>query len=136
MIPLVPISPISPQQRIFALLAGIIIFFLILELVRRRKLKEEYSWIWLLAGSAIALVVIRYELLGFVSRLIGAKIETTTLFIFSIFFLIIVNLYQSLKLSSLTDQIKNLAQKIAILEIKRKNIKIPHKSSKKKQSVK
>lgn len=115
-----PLMPITTHQKIFSLIAGLIIFISILELVRRRKLKEEYSWLWLLAGSIIALLVIRYELLGFISRLIGAKAETTTLFISSILFLIIINIYYSIKISTLTDQIKNLAQKLSILEAKLK----------------
>lgn len=120
---MVPLAPMTTHQRIFSLVTGFIILILILELVRRRKLKEEYSWLWLLGGSLIALVVIKYELLGLISRLIGAKVETTTLFIFSILFLIIVNLYYSVKISSLSDQVKNLAQKLSILETRIKESK-------------
>lgn len=118
-----PLAPMTTHQRIFSLATGFIILILILELVRRRKLKEEYSWLWLLGGSLIALVVIKYELLGLISRLIGAKVETTTLFIFSILFLIIVNLYYSVKISSLSDQVKNLTQKLSILETRIKESK-------------
>ncbi len=118
-----PIDPMTPQQRVFALATGFFILAFILELVRRRKLKEEYSWLWLLAGSLISLVVIWYDLLGFFSILIGARVATTTLFIFSILFLIIVNLYHSLKISALSEQIKNLSQIISLMEKELKDLK-------------
>ncbi len=121
---------ITTHQKIFSLVGGLIIFLTIIELVRRRKLKEEYSWLWLLTGSIIAIIVIKYELLGFISRLVGSKAETTTLFIFSIIFLIVVNLFYSTKLSSLTDRVKNLAQKISLLETKLKKAKRKVKSPK------
>ncbi len=127
---MVSLMQITTHQKVFSLVGGLIIFLTIIELVRRRKLKEEYSWLWLLAGSIIAVVVIKYELLGFISRLVGSKAETTTLFIFSIIFLIVVNLFYSTKLSSLTDRVKNLAQKISLLETKLKKAKRKVKSPK------
>lgn len=128
-----PLMPMTTHQKIFSLIGGLIIFLSILELVRRRKLKEEYSWLWLLTGSIIALVVIEYELLGLISRLVGAKAETTTLFIFSILFLIIINIYYSIKISTFSDQIKNLCQKISLLEAKLKTTKKPKSKVKSKK---
>lgn len=109
---------IDTHQKIFSLIAGLIIFISILELVRRQKLKEEFSWIWLLAGSSIALIVVWEPALNLISQIVGAKLATTTLFLSAIFFLIAVNIQISIKASLMSDQIKNLTQKIAILETK------------------
>jgi len=38
------------------------------------------------------------------------------LFVFSLLFLLLIALHYSIKISSLTDQVRKLAQKIAILE--------------------
>ncbi len=103
------------RQKIFALLVGISIFFFIVEMVRRRKLREEYSWLWLLTGLGIILLAVWYDLLLFISRLIGAVLPTTTLFIFSLVFLLLIALQFSMKISSLADQNKKLAQELAIL---------------------
>ena len=40
----------TPQLRYFSIVAGLIIFASIIELVRRRRLREEYSWLWMAAG--------------------------------------------------------------------------------------
>ena len=39
------------QQKIFAIIASVLIMLLVVELVRRRRLREEYSWLWLLTGG-------------------------------------------------------------------------------------
>jgi len=104
----------TPQQQMFALIAGAAIFLLIIELIRRRLLREEYSWLWFATGFAIFILVVWYDLLREFSRLIGAKVVTTTLFLFALLFLILINIHYSIKISALTNQVKDLAQAPAI----------------------
>lgn len=114
------------QQKIFAVCASILMFIVIITLIKNRKLKEEYSWLWLLTGAVIILLVLWYDILLFLTRLIGAVVPTTTLFISAILFLICIALDFAIKISRLTDQVKNLAQKISIMEAERlKDIKNP-----------
>ncbi len=103
------------QQRVMAILIACAIFVVILELVRKRKLREEYSWLWLLTGAGLILLTVRYDLLVIVSRIIGAALPTSTLFFFGLIFLMLVCLQFSIRISKLTDQVKNLTQEIALL---------------------
>jgi hypothetical protein len=41
---------------------------------------------------------------------------TTTLFIFGILFLVLISLHFAIKISLLSDEVKNLAQKISLIE--------------------
>ena len=111
----------EPQQKIFALIAGLALLATILNLIRQRKLKEEYSWIWLLTGLGIFILVIYYPLLLWVSQLMGAKIAVTALFLSGFLFLILITLFYSVKLSELSDKVRQLSQKIALLEKKLTN---------------
>ncbi len=104
------------RQKIFALIAAIALCIFIVEMVRRKKLREEYSWLWLITSLGIIILVIWYDLLVFITRMIGAALPTTTLFVFGLLFLLLIALHYSVKISSLTDQVRNLAQKIAILQ--------------------
>ena len=104
------------QQKIFAILASLSILIVIIYLVKKRKLKEEYSWLWLLTGFVILVLVLWYDLLLLLTEWIGAVSATTTLFIFSIIFLMLIALHFAIKISSLSDQVKNLAQKVSLLE--------------------
>ena len=113
------------RQKIFSILMSLCILAGIIELVRRRKLKEEYSFLWLVTGILLLLLTIKYEILVKITHFIGAVLPTTTLFLFGILFLMLLCLHFSLKLSAFSTQIKNLAQKIAILEyeLERKDVK-------------
>ncbi|MBW2020578.1 MAG: DUF2304 domain-containing protein [Deltaproteobacteria bacterium] len=104
------------RQKVFALAIGIAIFLFILEMVRRRKLREEYSWLWLLTGCGIIVLVIWYDLLVLITELIGAVLPTTTLFLFGMIFLMLIALHYSIKISAMTDQVRKLAQELAILK--------------------
>lgn len=104
------------KQKIFAILASLSIFISIIYLVKKGKLREEYSWLWLLTGLIMMVLVLWYDLLVFLSGFIGAVVPTTTLFIFGIIFLMLISLHSAIKISLLNDQIKNLAQKVSLLE--------------------
>lgn len=106
---------ITPHQQIFAVLTAIIVFLLIVELVRRRRLREEYSWLWLLTGAAMIVLVTWYRLLLYITWVIGAVTPVTTLFLFSWLFLLVIVIHYSVILSKLTIQIKNIAQELALL---------------------
>ena len=103
------------RQKIFAIVASVLIMFIVVELVRRRKLREEYSWLWLLTGGVIILLVAWYDLLIFITHLIGAVAPTTTLFIFGLLFLMLISLHYSIQISKLSHQVKEMAQQLAIL---------------------
>jgi len=109
------------QQKIFAVFASILIFVVIINLVKNKKLKEEYSWLWLLTGVVIIMLVLWYDVLLMLTHLIGAVLPTTTLFIFAILFLICLALDFAIKISKLTDQVKNLSQNVSIMEADRLN---------------
>jgi len=106
------------KQKIFAIITVVLVIFIIFELVRRKKMREEYSWLWMVTGISIGVLVVWYDLLVFITRLIGAVLPTTTLFIFAILFLMIISIHFSLKISSLTNQMIKLTQELAILKSK------------------
>jgi len=103
------------QQQLFALSVSVFVFAFIINLVRRKRLKEEYSTLWLGTSVLIFVLVIKYKWLVLLTRLIGAGLPTTTLFIASIIFLMLVAVQFSMKISSLSDQLKNLVQDNALL---------------------
>ena len=106
------------KQKIAMMVFCLIIFILILDLVRRRKLREEYSWLWLLTTATMFILVLKYDWLGAISSMIGTVLPTSTLFIGAIFFLMILSIQFSVRISRLTDQVKNLVQENALFREK------------------
>jgi hypothetical protein len=104
------------EQKITTLAVAVGILLLILELVRKRRLREEYSWLWLLAGIVLLIMVSWYEGLVWISQLIGAGQTSSTVFFLGQVFMILLCLQFSVRLSRMTEQIKTLGQKLALLE--------------------
>jgi hypothetical protein len=107
------------QQKVFFLSIAVVLLLLILELVRRRKLRVEYSWLWIASGLTIILLILRYDLLVWLTGITGAVVTTSTLFFFCILYLALLSLNYSVRLTVLTRQVKELAQELALLRAER-----------------
>jgi len=115
------------RNKVVALVVGLWMLLLIVELVRRRKLREEYSWLWLMTGSVILLLTLWFDLLKWITQLVGAVSPSSTIFLFAFLFLVFISLHFSVVISKLTDRNKELAQRYALLELevhelKKKNL--------------
>ena len=107
------------SQKIFAISMALIFFFIVIDLARRKKLRVEYSILWTVTAAVILVIVVWYGPLVKITRLVGAALPTTVLFIFGILFLLFLNLHFSVKLSDLSEQVKNLGQQFGIRTIKK-----------------
>ncbi|MCA8921755.1 MAG: DUF2304 domain-containing protein [Planctomycetes bacterium] len=106
------------QQKVVVIGTAIVVCLVIFELVRKRMLREEYSWLWLLAGVAIGLVSLTpFRFLQFFSsRVLGSENPPAAIFFLGFVAVTLLCLQFSVRLSRMTEQIKNLGQKIGILE--------------------
>jgi hypothetical protein len=109
----------TPTQRVFAVLASLATLVAILELVRRRRLKEEYSWLWIATAGGMLVLSSWYGLIEWLTHAIGAVTVTTTLFLFALLFLLLVTVHFSVVISRLTQQVRRLTQELAILRAER-----------------
>ena len=111
------------RNRMVALIVSVGMLLLIIELVRRRKLREEYSWLWLLTVSTILLLTVWFDLLKWITSLIGAMIPSSTIFMLAFLFLIFISLHFSVVISKLTNRNIELAQRYALLELELNDLK-------------
>ena len=110
------------HQKIFAMLVALAVFAVIIDLVRKRRLREEYSVLWLGTSVVMFVLVFRYEWLVALTALIGAGLPTTTLFLGAIIFLMLLSVQFCIKISRLTDQVKNLSQENALMKLEIENL--------------
>ncbi len=108
------------NQRLVVVGVSVALVALIFELVRKRRLREEYSWLWLLTGAAIfALAFTPFEVLVWIAQLLGSEKPTAAIFFLGFVFVTLLCLQFSVRLSRMTEHVKTLAQKIALLEAER-----------------
>jgi hypothetical protein len=104
------------RTQAVALVSALVMLGFVLNLVRQRRLREEYSWLWLLAASFYLVAGLFPSLVSTISGFLGITSPVTTLFFFGLFFTIIILIHYSVKLSRLATHMKDVAQQIAILE--------------------
>jgi hypothetical protein len=103
------------RQFVASILLSLCLLWLIVRLVRKGRLDIAYCWLWLGVGAASLLVVIRYEWLVWLSNVIGAVTQTTTLFLMGFVVVLLMCLQFSLIISHHRRQIKRLSQQLALL---------------------
>jgi len=113
----------SFRIKIVTFVVCIAMLLLIIDLVRRRKLREEYSQLWFATWFGILILMVWFDLLKWVSHLIGAVSNVSTLFLFAFMFLILISLHFSVVISKLTNRIKDLSQQHAILQNELESLK-------------
>ena len=106
---------ITPRVARFAILVCIALIILVLDMVRRRTLRERYSLIWLFAVVGMTVLVVWEDLLLYLTALIGATNASSTLFLFGILFALMILLHLSNKVSDFSTQIRILAKEVAML---------------------
>jgi hypothetical protein len=102
--------------KIVALVVSVGLLLFIVELVRRRKLREEYSQLWFATAALVLVLVIWFDLLKWISHIIGAVSHVSTIFFLAFLFLVLISLNFSVVISKLTDRVKDLAQQQALLK--------------------
>lgn len=103
------------QVRILSLVVSLLFVAYVVFLVRNRKLRETDSVVWILAGLAIFVLGIWVKPLIWITDLIGAKFPVSTLFFSGLIFLTFISLWMTTRISELSEQIRELAQKVALL---------------------
>lgn len=99
----------------FLLALAIVVF--VLEMLRRKKLREKYATLWLVVGALTVVLAAFPRLLNIASELIGVQLPSNLLFILSILLLLGVCLHLSWELSVLEDETRTLAEEVAILRV-------------------
>jgi hypothetical protein len=111
----------------FQIIIGLLSLILLVgtfELIRKGRLREEYSILWLFTGGVTLLFSFwpQFFLSQFITRITGLFYLSAVVVIAFLFLLLIV-LHFSVVVSKLTDRNKELAQRHALLELEFKELK-------------
>jgi hypothetical protein len=105
---------LSSQTRILAAIIAVAFMLLILDLIRRNRLQERYSVIWLLAGLGMLAGAAFPGLLELVADLMGVRNTNVALFSVVLLLLLGLALNFSVIMSRQAAQITRLAQERAL----------------------
>ncbi len=108
--------------QLVSIVGAVLLLFVVLELVRRRRLLERYALLWLLSGIVLLGLAIWRGLLEEISGAIGIVYPPNALFFVAFAFILVLLLHFSVAVSRLSDQSKVLAQRLALLEERQERV--------------
>lgn len=103
---------------IFGIVSACLVLIVVIELLRRRQLRERHAIWWLVAGGFALVVGIFPETLRWSAALIGIEVPINLVFFVSIGVLFLVGLQHSAELTRLEAKTRTLAEQSAIQELR------------------
>ena len=103
------------RARLFAMALGIAVLLFVVNLVRTRKLKEEFALLWLLTAVVLVLAPLLIDYLDMIAHALGIEYPPAFIFVLAIICVLLVLFQFSMRISHFSEQIKVLTQEIALL---------------------
>jgi len=101
--------------QIVGLAVSLLLLLVVLELVRRRKLTEEYSFLWIGCSLALLLLAVHRQILDTAAHWLGVYYPQILLLLVLIVMVFVASLYFSVIVSRQRRQIERLIEETAIL---------------------
>ena len=103
------------RLQIVALAVSAVLLLTVLELVRRRKLTEEYSFLWILSSFVLLALSARREILYTVAGWLGVSDPLMVVLLLLVAMVVVASLCFSVIVSRQRQQIERLIEETAIL---------------------
>ena len=113
----------TSRIQYIAIAGSVILLLVILELIRSKKIKEEYSLLWLLFSVVILLISIFRDFLEVFSQLTGIAYAPAALFLLLIMAVFVILIQFSVIISKISERNKKLNQEVGILKMELEEMK-------------
>lgn len=107
----------TTTSHVFGVLSAVLILVVVIELLRRRHLRERHAIWWFIAGVLALIAGVFPATLTWAASLIGIQVPLNLVFFVSIAILFLVCLQHSAELTKLESKTRTLAERLAIIEL-------------------
>lgn len=104
------------QLQLIAIAVSLLFFSLIVFLIQRKRIKEEYSLLWLFVSIVFIVFSFWREGLDFLAQSMGVSYPPAALFLILLVAVFLILIEFSIIISKLSDRNKTLTQEIGILK--------------------
>jgi hypothetical protein len=104
------------RVTVLSICASAALLLYILEMVRRRRLREEYSILWLSGSLIILILSVKQEWLFLLAKAVGIAYPPSFLFLVGILFILLILIHFSIAISKLHQMNKKIVQELALLK--------------------
>ncbi len=104
------------KVQLISILMVLVFMYVVIRLIIRGKLREEYSIVWILGTIVLVVFSIWRQGLQDIAALLNVSYAPSLLFLIAIFAIICFLLHLSIVISKLQTQVKDLAYALALLK--------------------
>lgn len=108
----------SPVQYVLGIVAAVATFGIVIEMLRRRRLRERHAGWWLVAGVFAIIISVFPGILEAVANALGFEVPVNLVFFLSLFILFLVALQHSAELTKLEAHNRAIVERLVVLELK------------------
>lgn len=108
----------SPRLTIVSVIVALAALVLVVELLRRRRLREKYAVIWIVISIGTVVVAFFPGLLSGLADLVGIRTPSNLLFFSSLVILFFVALQLSREVGLLEEQSRRLAEEVGAAKLR------------------
>jgi len=113
----------TSRIQYIAIAGSVILLLVILELIRSKKIKEEYSLLWLFFSVLILLISIFRGFLDVFSQLTGIAYAPAALFLVLIMAVFVILIQFSVIISTISERNNKLNQEVGLLKMELEEMK-------------
>lgn len=108
----------SPRLTVVSVIVAVAALVLVVELLRRRRLREKYAVIWVVISIGTVVVALFPGLLSGVADVVGIETPSNLLFFSSLVILFAVSLQLSREVGLLEEQSRRLAEEVGAAKMR------------------
>jgi len=109
---------ISNRIQYISIVCSIGLLIFIFELIRRKKIREQYSLLWLFFSIVFVVLSVWREGLDAFAKLVGINYAPSALFLILVLAIFLILIQFSVIISKLTEENKKLSQEIGLIKFK------------------
>ena len=118
--PTAPMSTLSyglqPRTQILIVVVSLTLLAVVLHMVRKRHVREQYSLLWIAACVVLLLSAVLIRAVESLSRIVGIFYPPAFLFLVAILLIVVLQVHFSVVISSLKEQSRSLTQDLGLLQ--------------------
>lgn len=108
----------TAASYVFGVLSAVLTLTVVIEMLRRRRLRERHAIWWLIAGTLALVIGVFPHTLVWAAALVGVAVPLNLVFFVSVAVLFLVCIQHSAELTVLEAKTRILAERTALLEMR------------------
>jgi len=101
--------------RILSIVIACLVLFVVIEMMRRRKLREKYAGVWLIVAIGVVVLAAIPSAAQFLAQLTGVETPSNFVFLLAGVVLALVSLHLSTEVGHLEEEVRTSVEEIALL---------------------